>query len=99
MDMTDKKKRRWWDIGITNLVVVQWIGWLLLWRVDAYVALLLSILVGGVVSAVLIIAWMAELLEASRVPRVYFTIMLTVAASAGLTAVLHCWLWGFPLGW
>lgn len=49
--------------------------WLGLWLFNDYVATLLTLTVGAIVSAVLLIALMAEGIERSKVPKKYFAIM------------------------
>lgn len=63
-----------------------------LWLLSDYVATLLTLILGAIVSAVLLIALMSEWIERSKVPRRYFYIMalsvLAIATAAGLYAVI-----------
>lgn len=65
--------------------VVIWLG---LWLLTDYVATLLTLAVGAIVLAVLVIAMLAELVERSKVPRRYFSIMalslLAIIVAAGI---------------
>ncbi len=65
--------------------VVVWLG---LWLLNDYVATLLTLAVGAIVLAILVIALLAELVERSKVPRRYFQVMalslLAIVAAAGI---------------
>ena len=65
--------------------VVVWLG---LWLLSDYVATLLTFAVGAIVSAVLVIALLAEWVERSKVPRRYFNVMalslLAIIVAAGI---------------
>lgn len=58
-----------------------------MWLLNDYVATLLTLCIGAVVLAVLIVALLAELVERSKVPRLYFYIM-GVSLLAILTAAM-----------
>jgi len=66
--------------------------WLGLWLSNDYVATLLTLTIGAIVSAVLIIAGLAELIERSKVPKRYFQIMGISILSIVLSALLYMWL-------
>ena len=61
--------------SLLEIFLLETCVWLGLWLLDHYVAALLTLIVGAIVSAVLVIALIAEGLERSRVPRRYFSIM------------------------
>lgn len=64
---------------------LQLIIWLGLWLFNDFVATLLTISIGAVVFAVLIIAVLSELIEPSKVPKRYFYVM-TISVLAILSA-------------
>lgn len=66
--------------------------WLGLWLSNDYVATLLTLTIGAIVSAVLIIALIAELIERSKVPKRYFQIMGISILSIVLAALFYVWL-------
>lgn len=69
--------------------VVLWLG---LWLLTDYVATLLTLAVGAIVSAILVIALLAEWVERSKVPRSYFSIMalslLAIIVAAGIYIII-----------
>lgn len=69
--------------------VVLWLG---LWLLTDYVATLLTLAVGAIVSAILVIALLAEWVERSKVPRSYFNIMalslLAIIVAAGIYIII-----------
>lgn len=74
--------------SLGEIFLVELIVWMGLWLLNDYVATLLTLCIGAVVSAVLIVALLSELFERSKVPRRYFYIMgislLAIIAAAGV---------------
>ncbi len=74
--------------SLLEIFLFEIIIWLGLWLLNDYVATLLTLAVGAIVLAVLVIALLAELVERSKVPRRYFSIMglslLAIIVSAGI---------------
>jgi len=74
--------------SLLEIFLFQVIIWLGLWLLTDYVATLLTLAVGAIVLAVLVIAMLAELVERSKVPRRYFSIMalsmLAIIVAAGI---------------
>lgn len=74
--------------SLLEIFVFEVIVWLGLWLLSDYVATLLTLAVGAIVLAILVIALLAELVERSKVPRRYFSIMalsfLAIVTAAGL---------------
>ncbi len=64
-----------WKPSLMELFFAQLVVWVLLWLINDYVAMLLTITIAAVVFAVLLVAIMAEWIERSRVPVAYFYIM------------------------
>lgn len=62
-------------LSLGEVFLLQLIIWLLIWLFNDYVATLLTLCIGAVVSSVLIVALLAEAVERSKVPRRYFYIM------------------------
>lgn len=67
--------------------------WLALWLGNDYFATLLTLIIGAILTAVLIIALISELIERSKVPRRYFWIM-SVSILAPLAA-MACYMFIF----
>lgn len=72
-----------------EIFFLQLILWLAIWLLNDYVATLLTLCIGAVVSAVLIIALLSELFERSRVPRAYFYVMAASLAALVLAAAVY----------
>lgn len=62
-------------LSLGEIFFLQLILWMGLWLVNDFVATLLTLCIGAVVLAVLIVALLAELMERSKVPKQYFYIM------------------------
>ncbi len=75
-----------------EIFLLETAAWLALWLVSDYVATLLTLILGAIVSAVLVIALMAEWVERSKVPRRYFQVMalsiVAIVAAAALYMVI-----------
>ena len=71
-----------------EIFLLETAAWLTLWLISDYVATLLTLILGAIVSAVLAIALMAEWVERSKVPRRYFQVMalsiVAIVVAAGL---------------
>ncbi|MFN0037850.1 MAG: hypothetical protein ACKVUS_22530 [Saprospiraceae bacterium] len=81
-------------LTLFEIFLLQTIGWLGLWLLHDYVAALLTLIVGAIVSAVLVVALMAEAIERSRVPRRYFQVMALSILSIVLSAATYVFLFG-----
>ncbi|MCA0235593.1 MAG: hypothetical protein LCH81_04345 [Bacteroidetes bacterium] len=79
-------------ISLLEIFLMEMVIWLGLWLSNDYVATLLTLTIGAIVSAVLIIAGLAELIERSKVPKRYFQIMGISILSIVLSALLYMWL-------
>jgi hypothetical protein len=75
-------------LSLGEIFLLQLIFWLTLWLLNDFIATLLTLCIGAVVSAVLIVALLAEVFERSKVPRQYFYIMgisiLCMVLAAGI---------------
>ncbi|MBC7777058.1 MAG: hypothetical protein H7246_16620 [Phycisphaerae bacterium] len=77
-----------------EIFLLQIIGWLGLWLLSDYIAALLTLIIGAIVSAVLIIALISEAIERSRVPKKYFQVMALSILSIVVAAVIYTTLLG-----
>ncbi|MBX2891983.1 MAG: hypothetical protein KF734_13725 [Saprospiraceae bacterium] len=80
--------------SLLEIFLFQVIIWLLLWLLDDYVATLLTLVVGAIVLAVLLVALMAEGIERSKVPRRYFHVMLLSILAPMAAAGLYMLIFG-----
>lgn len=72
-----------------ELFLIQLILWLILWLTSEFLATLLTLSIGAVVLAVLVIAMISEWIEPSKVPRRYFWEMTSAILSMALAAALY----------
>jgi hypothetical protein len=74
-------------LSLGEIFLLQLIFWMGLWLINDFVATLLTLCIGAVVLAVLIVALLSELMERSKVPKQYFYIMgislLAILMAAG----------------
>jgi len=73
--MSFERMNRLTKLTLGEIFFLQLILWLLLWLLNDYIATLLTLCIGAVVSAVLIVALLSEAVEPSKVPRRYFYVM------------------------
>ena len=75
-------------MSLLEIFLLETVVWLGLWLLNDYVASLLTLILGAIVSAVLIIALLSEAIERSKVPKQYFQIMaisvLCMIVAAGI---------------
>lgn len=76
-------------LSLFEVFLLQMVGWLGLWLFSDYVAGLLTIIVGAIVSAVLLIALISEAIERSKVPKSYFYVMALSLLAMLVAAGLH----------
>lgn len=79
-------------LSLLEILLLQTVAWLGLWLLSDYLATLLTLILGAIVSAILLIALAAEAIEPTKVPRRYFYVMalslLAILMAAGLYITL-----------
>lgn len=79
-------------LSLLEIFLLETVVWLGLWLLNDYIAALLTLILGAIVSAVLIIALLSEAIERSKVPKQYFQIMaisvLCMIVAAGIYVTL-----------
>ena len=71
--------------------LVQLVIYLFLWFWNDYLALILSLILGGIALSILVVSKMVELVESSRVPKVYYRFMaicILAPLLAGIAGIL-----------
>lgn len=71
--------------------LVQLVIYLFLWFWNDYLALILSLILGGITLSILVVSKMVELVESSRVPKVYYRFMIICILApllAGIAGIL-----------
>lgn len=79
-------------LSLTEIFLLELIAWLALWLLNDYLATLLTLILGAIVSAVLLFASIAEWIERSKVPRRYFQVMGLSILAPLVAAGLYLWL-------
>ena len=79
-------------LSLLEIFLLQTVVWLALWLISDYIASLLTIIIGAIVSAVLLFASIAEWIERSKVPRRYFQVMGLSILAPLVAAGLYLWL-------
>lgn len=84
-------------LSLLEIFLLEMVVWFGLWLLNDYLATLLTLTIGAIVSAVLIIALAAEAIERSKVPRRYFWVMALSILAPLLAAGIYAWLFGGKL--
>ena len=84
-------------LSLFEIFLLQTIAWLGIWLLNDYIAALLTLIIGAIVSVVLIIALIAEAIERSKVPGRYFQVMSLSILSIVASAVIYVTLLGGQL--
>lgn len=84
-------------LSLLEIFLLEVVAWLGLWLLDDYLATLLTLIIGAIVSAVLIVALMAEAIERSKVPRKYFYVMLLSIVAPLAAGILYLAIFGGDL--
>ncbi len=81
-------------LSLLEILLLELVLWFALWLGSDYLASLLTLIIGAIVSAVLIIALISEWLEPTRVSRRYFHIMAISIAAPIIAAILYIYILG-----
>jgi len=81
-------------LTLFEIALLQTIAWLGLWMISDYIAALLTLIVGSIVLAVLVIALISEAIERSKVPKRYFQVMGLSLLSIIMAAAIYLWALG-----
>ncbi len=81
-------------LSLLEIFLLETVGWFGIWLLNDYVAVLLTLILGAIVSAVLVIALFAEAIERSKVPKMYFQVMAISIFSIALAAAMYIALQG-----
>ena len=85
-------------LGLFEIVLIELVGFLLLWVIDEFTASLLSVVIPVICFSVLIIALIAEWIEPSKVPRLFFTTLGVSIVIPIITLAIYFMIFG-TLGW
>lgn len=87
---------RW---GFIEIFLLEFVIYILLWLVNDYLAMMLSLTFSVICCFILLISLVAELIERSRVPRWYFTLMIASILAPILSAVIYLNITGGYMNW
>jgi hypothetical protein len=76
-------------LTLFEIFLLELVVWLGLWLLSDYIATLLTLIIGAIVSAVLIIALISETMERSKVPKKYFYVMILSIIAPLISAVIY----------
>jgi hypothetical protein len=79
---------------LPEIFLLETVVWLILWLLNDYMATLLTLIIGAIVLAVLLLALISEAIERSRVPRRYFYVMGLSVLAPLVAAILYQVLFG-----
>lgn len=68
--------------------LTQVVIYLLIWLLNDYLAVVLSLIFGGIALSVYVISKLVELVETSRVPKVYYRFMVMCFTAPALAAIV-----------
>jgi hypothetical protein len=85
--------------SLLEIFVAELLAWLLLWLCSDYLATLLTFIVTSIVCAVLLFSLVAEALERSKVPRMYFQVMAVSILAPMLSALFYYLVFGGQMEW
>lgn len=79
--------------------LIEFIIFLSLWLIDDYIGTMLSATFVAISLFILLIALMAELLDRSKVPRLYFWLMAVSVIAPLVASAVYIGLFGVELDW
>lgn len=86
-------------IGLPELILVQLILYAGLWLISPYVGFMLSMIVATISAAILVISLIMELVDRSKVPKIYFRFMLTAVICPIVVALFFIAFYPDAMGW
>ncbi|MCI5082373.1 MAG: hypothetical protein MRY78_11790 [Saprospiraceae bacterium] len=79
-----------------EIFLIQLVFYILLWLIDDYVAVYISLIFACICLFIFLIALAVELVERSRVPRSYYSVMLLSILAPVLASLLMLAIFGQP---
>ncbi|MEZ5043171.1 MAG: hypothetical protein R2828_24960 [Saprospiraceae bacterium] len=74
---------------IGEILLIQILLYLFCWLMNDYLASMISIILGSIFLAILVVSLVVELVERSKVPRWYFYLMLASVFAPIIAAVIY----------
>jgi hypothetical protein len=76
-------------LSLLEIFLIELVVWSALWLTNEYIAALLTIIISVIVCAILILSFISEWIEKSKVPRSYFSIMALSVLASLVAAGIH----------
>ena len=86
-------------IGLLEIILLQIILYSGLWILSPYAGFMLSMIVATISAAVLVISLIMELVDRSKVPKIYFRFMLTAVICPIVVALFFIAFYPDAMGW
>jgi hypothetical protein len=81
-------------LSLLEIFLLETVVWLVMWLINDYMATLLTLIIGAIVLAVLLLALISEAIERSKVPRRYFHVMGLSVLAPVVAALMYQVLFG-----
>ena len=81
-------------LSLLEIFLLETVVWLVMWLLNDYMATLLTLIIGAIVLAVLLLALISEAIERSKVPRKYFFVMGLSVLAPLVAALMYQVLFG-----
>jgi hypothetical protein len=88
-----------WRLNVFEIFLLQLILYGLLWLWDEYVASYACLILPVVIAAVLLISWIADLIEPARIGRKYYAVMAVSVIAPVLVAAFFYFIYGGDIAW
>lgn len=86
-------------LSVLESFMVQILVYILIWILNDYVASLLLIIIPIIGIAILLLSFIFELIEPSKIPKSYYKYMITLILAPLVVAVIYFYMNGFQLDW
>jgi len=86
-------------LSVLESFMVQLVIYIIIWIMNDYVASLLLIIVPVIGTAILLLSFIFELIEPSKISKSYYKYMLSLILAPVTVAVIYFYMNGFQLDW
>lgn len=84
-------------LSVLEIFLLELAVWLALWLMNDYIATLLTIILGSIMVAVLLLSLISEGIERSKVPPKYFRVMAVSVVTPVIAGAIYLFLFGGEL--
>ena len=86
-------------LSVFEFFLVQLIIYVFIWIMNDYVASLLLLIIPIIASSILFLSFIFELIEKSKVPKIYYKYMVSMIIAPLLVGVFYFFIGGADLDW